>query len=138
MKRNIFILACLLPPLSAVGGVGKAPVESLFKRFETQRLEYPQEKIYVHTDRNYYMGGDTIWLRAHVVDAASHRPVSMSKYVYVELKAPSDSLLSRVKIKEQDGVYSGYIPLPQDLIEADYTLTAYTYFMQNAGSSRKI
>lgn len=129
-KRNDILLGYLLVLLSATG----VRAESLLKRFETQRLEYPQEKIYVHTDRNYYMGGDTIWLRAHVVDAASHRPVSMSKYVYVELKAPSDSLLSRVKIKEQDGVYSGYIPLPQDLIEADYTLTAYTYFMQNAGS----
>lgn len=129
-KRNDILLGYLLVLLSATG----VHAESLLKRFETQRLEYPQEKIYVHTDRNYYMGGDTIWLRAHVVDAASHRPVSMSKYVYVELKAPSDSLLSHVKIKEQDGVYSGYIPLPQDLIEADYTLTAYTYFMQNAGS----
>lgn len=129
-KRNDILLGYLLVLLSATG----VRAESLLKRFETQRLEYPQEKIYVHTDRNYYMGGDTIWLRAHVVDAASHRPVSMSKYVYVELKAPSDSLLSHVKIKEQDGVYSGYIPLPQDLIEADYTLTAYTYFMQNAGS----
>ena len=107
--------------------------ESLVKRFDAQRLEYPQEKIYVHTDRSYYMGGDTIWLRAHMVDAASHRPVSMSKYVYVELKTPSDSILSRIKIKEQDGVYSGYIPLPQNLIEADYTLTAYSYFLQNSG-----
>lgn len=128
MKREniLFVLFVLL---SAV----EVRAESLLKRFEAQRLEYPQEKIYVHTDRSYYMGGDTIWLRAHMVDAASHRPVSMSKYVYVELKAPSDSILSRIKIKEQDGVYSGYIPLPQNLIEADYTLTAYTYFMQNAG-----
>lgn len=130
MMRRENILFVLFVLLSTVG----VRAESLLKRFEAQRLEYPQEKIYVHTDRSYYMGGDTIWLRAHMVDAASHRPVSMSKYVYVELKAPSDSILSRIKIKEQDGVYSGYIPLPQNLIEADYTLTAYTYFMQNAGN----
>lgn len=129
IMRRENILCVLFVLLSAVG----VRAESLLKRFEAQRLEYPQEKIYVHTDRSYYMGGDTIWLRAHMVDAASHRPVSMSKYVYVELKAPSDSILSRIKIKEQGGVYSGYIPLPQNLIEADYTLTAYTYFMQNAG-----
>ena len=45
----------------------------------------PQERIYLHADRPYYMVGDTIWFRAHLLDAATRIPVSRSRYVYVEL-----------------------------------------------------
>ena len=101
--------------------------------FEKQRYEFPQEKVYVHTDRVDYMGGDTIWMRAYVTDASSHLPVNVSKYLYVELKAPSDSVLMRVRIKEDNGVYAGYMALPLSPIEACYTLTAYTAFMEGLG-----
>ena len=44
----------------------------------------PQERIYLHTDKPYYVPGDTVWFRAHLVDAVTHTPISRSKYVYVE------------------------------------------------------
>ena len=105
--------------------------------FEKQRYEFPQEKVYVHTDRVDYMGGDTIWMRAYVTDASSHLPVNVSKYLYVELKAPSDSVLMRVRIKEDNGVYAGYMALPLSPIEACYTLTAYTAFMEGLSADRE-
>ena len=49
-------------------------------------------KIHVMTDKSSYATGDTIWLRAFVVDAATHRPVYVSKYVYVELRIPFDAV----------------------------------------------
>lgn len=124
----LFLLWC-----GTAAADGNIDPNLLYQRFETQKFEFPQEKIHVHTDRDFYLGGDTIWLRAHVVDAASHLPVKASKYVYVELKSPADSLAIRIKIKEENGVYAGYIPLPNEVIEADYTLSAYTFFMQNLG-----
>lgn len=41
----------------------------------------------MHTDKPYYMAGDTIWLRAHVAEASTHAPTALSKYVYVELRS---------------------------------------------------
>lgn len=38
--------------------------------FIEQLSRYPQEKLYVHTDKEHYIAGDTVWLRAHCVDAA--------------------------------------------------------------------
>ena len=38
--------------------------------FTEQLSRYPQEKLYVHTDKEHYIAGDTVWLRAHCVDAA--------------------------------------------------------------------
>ena len=129
MKNIIFLLSFLF----TFNAQGINWEKELNKQFEKQRYEFPQEKVYVNTDRSNYMGGDTIWMRAYVTDASSHIPVNASKYLYVELKAPSDSVLTRVKIKESNGIYAGYVALPMSPIEADYTLIAYTAFMDGLG-----
>lgn len=106
---------------------------SLLLNFERQKEIFPQEKIHVHTDRNYYMGGDTLWLRAHVVDASTHKPTTLSHYVYIDLTAPNDSLTSRIKLRKENDCFAGYIPLPQGIAEGDYTLSAYTLLSQSLG-----
>lgn len=128
MKTKIYVVFALLLFTAGIPLRG----DSLAGLFEKQTYEFPQEKVYVHTDRNCYLGGDTIWLRGYVADAVTHQPVSVSKYLYVDLASPSDSTL-RVKIKEELGVYSGYIPLPETMAEGRYTLCAYTAFMGSAG-----
>ncbi len=106
----------------------------LKQNLDWQVYNYPQEKIHVTTDKPYYITGDTIWLRAFVVDAVTHRPVDASKFVYVELISPMNTVDMRIKIKECDGVMKGYLPLdPTQIAEGEYTLTAYTMFMQNQG-----
>ncbi|MBO4721843.1 MAG: hypothetical protein J5629_02805 [Muribaculaceae bacterium] len=104
------------------------------QNLDWQVYNYPQEKIHVMTDKPYYITGDTIWLRAFVVNAVNNQPVDASKFVYVELISPMNTVDMRVKIKERDGVFKGYLPLdPTKVAEGEYTLTAYTMFMQNQG-----
>ncbi|MDE6342735.1 MAG: hypothetical protein K2K93_10485 [Muribaculaceae bacterium] len=102
-------------------------------RIDIQRNIYPQEKLHVVTDRDLYCGGDTIRLRAFVVDAASHQQTAISKYAYVELLTPFGYADKRVKLMERDGVYAGYIPVDEDIYEGDYTLAAYTAYSENQG-----
>ena len=128
------LLIWVMMTLSVVMSLSAQDEQAIAERLDLQRYEFPQEKVHVMTDRGAYMAGDTLWLRAWVVDAATHRPVSASKFVYVELLSPTDSLCTRVKIhQDDDGVFQGYVPIPEDLPEGRYQLTAYTLFMQNAG-----
>ena len=93
----------------------------------------PQEQIYVHTDRPYYVPGDTVWFRAHLVDAVTHTPISRSRYVYVELlDNATDTLVQRVMVKcDSNGVFANAITLPRQLRSGSYTLAAYTQWMRN-------
>ena len=100
---------------------------------DIQRIIYPQEKLHMVTDREIYCGGDTVWFRIFVVDAASHMQTDMSKYAYVELLNPFGEIQNRVKIIEKNGVYAGYIPVDEDIFEGDYTLAAYTLYSENQG-----
>ena len=120
--------------LVIVVGARAQDVQAIAERLDLQRYEFPQEKIHVMTDRGSYMIGDTIRLRAWVVDAATHQPVSASKFVYIELLSPTDSVCESVKIhQDENGVFQGYLPIPDDMPEGRYQLTAYTLFMQSVG-----
>ena len=105
--------------------------DSLKYLFLEQLTVFPQEKIYLHTDKPYYITGEKIWFRAYLVDAVTHVPFPASRYVYVELFNPLDSLISRVKIRNDNDAYHGYINIPADIPEGDYTIRAYTTFMLN-------
>lgn len=127
MNRIIPISSILLIPLVTLA---MSP-EKVIKMTEEYCYEFPQEKAYVMTDKANYIGGDTIWFRGFVVDAASHQPVKVSRYLYVELSDPFGDVVQRVKIRENDGIYSGYLSLDLDMADGEYQLTAYTNFMQN-------
>ena len=57
--------------------------QELVSLFHNQLAVFPQEKIYLHTDKPYYLSGERIWFRAHLANAATHIPEPVSRYVYV-------------------------------------------------------
>jgi len=109
---------------------------------EQRILDYyahvPQERIYLHTDKPYYVPGDTIWFRAHLTDAVTHTPISRSRYVYVELlDNAADTLVQRIIVRcDSDGVFANALTLPRHLQGGSYTLAAYTQWMRNFPAER--
>ena len=95
--------------------------------------DLPQERIYLQTDKPYYAAGDTVWLRAHLMDAETNEPVSRSRFVYVELHdQEADTLMQRMMVRcDEDGVFANALLLPKDIRGGVYTLVAYTQWMRN-------
>ena len=130
MKRILISFFIGLPVYFSAFGQ-QTMTDSLASLFFNQLMVFPQEKIYLHTDKPCYITGEKLWFRAHLVDAATHIPSPVSRYVYVELFNPLDSLITRIKIKNDNDAYHGHIEIPEDLPEGDYLLRAYTKFMLN-------
>lgn len=108
------------------------PANEIFQRTARQSTLCPPEKVYLHTDRNQYVAGENIWMRAHVVDGVAHVPMKLSRYVYVVLQNPFMETVKRVRLyRDKDGYIYGNIPLPEDLPKGEYTLLAYTKYMKN-------
>ena len=108
--------------------------DSLAWHIDYQRCKYPQEKVHVMTDRAAYKSGDTIRFRAFLTDAATLLPAANgSRFVYVELTDPSGKNAARVKLRAENGLFAGMIPLPENIAASTYTLNAYTLFQENQG-----
>ena len=127
-----FLSLSLMLLCSAILSAQPFPVDTLFSRMERQALLYPMEKVHLHTDRGTYVAGETVWVKAYVVDGITHLRSRRSRYVYVALQNPFGEVVSRVCLRpDSSGSIHGNLVLPDDLAKGDYTLTAYTRYMQN-------
>ena len=52
--------------------------------------DFPQEKVYVQTDKTLYQPGEIIWFNAFLLDANTHLPSQVSDVLYFELIDPKD------------------------------------------------
>jgi hypothetical protein len=105
-------------------------VTSLQRWYDTN----PQEKIYLHTDKPYYLVGDTIWFKAYITTGANHQLSAISGAVHVELLTEGDSVAKELKLPVTSGMAVGSFILNDDIIrEGNYRIRAYTQWMRNAG-----
>ena len=92
---------------------------------------YPQQKVYLDTDKKDYLAGEVIWLKAYLVSATTHLPDTISTNLYVELISSRDKVVDFLILRLNFGMASGYIQLPDSLQEGNYQLKAYTNWMNN-------
>ena len=66
MRTTAAVFATLLLLSGEIAGqVNDRPVtDSLTAKIVQQFLTWPQEKIHLHTDRQVYLSGETVWFRA--------------------------------------------------------------------------
>lgn len=106
-------------------------IQNNFAKYQQYNL---QEKIYVHTDRSAYICGEVLWFKAYIQSAATNKPLSLSKVVYVELLNTLHQPVLQCKAPVQNESGSGSFFLPFSLPSGNYELRAYTNWMKNFSS----
>ena len=100
-------------------------------RLFAQSSTYQSEKIFVHSDKDSYVAGDTIWLKAYVFEATSHLLSQKSQVVYLLLQNKLNKIIKEAKVVVQNGHANSQFVLPRNLVAGQYDLTAYTNLMRN-------
>ena len=117
------------PPDDTAGSesVLRDPLLSFFSSIQSRH----PEKLYLHLNQPYYGAGDTMWFKAYLTDAVSHRPDTLSNFIYVDLADRRGKIIAARKIKRDSLGFANGIPLPDTLPAGEYTLRAYTGWMLN-------
>jgi hypothetical protein len=87
-----------------------------------EQTEY--EKLYLHTDRHYYLAGEKIRLKAYILNG--FLPDTLSTTLYVELLDKELKLQGRSIFPVFSGVAYGQLEIPSSLSKGSYILRAYT------------
>ncbi|MEO6521053.1 MAG: hypothetical protein ABIN91_05215 [Mucilaginibacter sp.] len=94
------------------------------------------EKVYVHTDRDVYAQGDTIWYKAYMVNAQNNTPIFSSGNLYAELiSKDSSNIISRQILHLTGGTANAEFALSDSIPAGKYLLRAYTNWMRNFGDN---
>lgn len=136
--KNYFLLLCLWLIISvnifSQQAANQDPMQKAVVNLYAQILVQPQEKIYVQTDKPYYMNGERMFFRAFLLHASTLKLADWSRYVYVELVSPVDTVVVRQQIRiEEDKMFYGAIDIPETLPEGTYRLRSYTRYLGNSG-----
>lgn len=106
--------------------------DSIVNQFNKYADAYPQEKAYLHLDKPYYTAGETIWLKAYLIEAATNILDTASIPLNVELIDNRLGMIINKKIlKLEGGMAAGDFELPDSLHSGYYSLRAYTNWMRN-------
>ncbi len=108
------IAACILIMLSVsavVAGIAHLDIEtfendlvkSLKEKFKTFYTKAENERVYIQTDKTFYMPGETIWFSAYVRDEKTLKPSSNSDIIHIEFITPRGSTEKHYKIVAKNG-----------------------------------
>ncbi|MCM1311672.1 MAG: hypothetical protein NC206_04510 [Bacteroides sp.] len=139
MKRSISVLSlCIAASMTFAQAV--APQDEMTKVLTYMKHAMlfnagtPQEKAYLHFDNTGYFKGERIWFKAYVVRADNGKPTDISKVLYVELVNPSGDVVATKKLRIENGMAKGGIPLNKVFGTGFYEVRAYTRYMTNWGN----
>jgi hypothetical protein len=110
-----------------------SPTAALTGELDTWRSGHIQEKIFVHTDKEFYLAGEICWFKLYLVDASLHRPLDLSKVAYLEWLDKDNRPVLQAKIGLREGHGDGSVYLPLTMHSGYYKLRAYTSWMKNFG-----
>ncbi|WP_090388908.1 hypothetical protein [Niabella drilacis] len=94
-----------------------------------------REKLYLHTDKNNYLQGDTIWYKLYLTEALYHMPSEKSGVAYIELINANKKIVQRYALHVTDGTAFGQFSTDSLFEAGRYLLRAYTRWMRNFGDS---
>lgn len=108
---------------------------SYWQKDERQKLVQWQERILVHVDKNFVKEEESLFFKAYVLTGPNRIRATISKVLKVELLDDQKQVLRTQYHEITDGMAVGAFVMPKKLNEGEYTLRAYTRWMQNYGDS---
>ena len=130
--KNLLILS--LAPLCSFSSANESYTLDLCNTdvsLNTYSPEYIYIYIYIHFNKIRFYTEESIWFKIYLVNDENNILGTNSKVVYVDLIDPKNKKVETKIIKIKDGLGTGNIFLPFNLIKGEYTVRAYTNYMRN-------
>lgn len=139
MRTLYILLFCLFIFSEKSQAQVRESLQDLVDQFYSYHKDYPQQKIYIHTDKPYYLAGEEMYGRVYLVnEGRAGFDSTRSKKIYVELINEEDSVVERTIV---NGLYSSLnfsFPLRNSLRTGNYLLRAYNEWMTGFKNSDNI
>lgn len=91
------------------------------------------DKLYLHTDRDYYFLGDTLWFQAYYLHGRSHQLLQGDFNLHTELIDKKGNKIHKLLLHLESGQAPGSMALPDSLEPGQYLLRAYTQIQEDMG-----
>lgn len=134
MKNSLLLLTLVIGALLAFKP-GNPFMDNLQERLEAYRKQYPQETIYLQTDKTFAKPGEDVWYKIQLRDAVTFKPSEISDICYVEFIDPRGNVLGTQTLICKDGAAVGDFHIDEGYAGGIYRIRAHTLWMDNTGDA---
>jgi hypothetical protein len=106
-----------------------SPAQQYVKNLDSFYRYTPLEKAFLHTDKEWYFPGETIWFKAYVT--ADDELNELSKVIYVDVTNSLGAVVLKSKWKLNNMSCKGDLYLNKEMPPGTYSIRAYTLYMLN-------
>ena len=114
--------------LLLVIGFLSGTAQSISNTLDLYSNNFPQEKVHLHTDKDAYFSGETVWFKAYIL--ADDLPTNVSTNLYSDLISADGKLLEHKTMPVLNSSADSYFKLP-DNAEGTYFIRIYSTWMLN-------
>ena len=129
--KSLFIVVTFFSVCNFALAQDETVETSVAHAFQQYKSQYIQEKIYVHTNKDYFVSGEIVWFRIFYVDALYNRALNLSKIGYLELLDRNNHSVLQEKVSLKSGETHGSLIIPYTIPSGIYHLRTYTNWMKN-------
>ena len=119
---SLLCVACCLFRSSVLG-------QSIDSSLNVYNSRFPQEKLHIHFDKDTYLPGETVWLKAYLMSDA--RPSALSKNIYFDWTDADGRLLLHSIAPITEGGAGSFFKIPAWVKNGVIHMKAYTQWMLN-------
>ncbi|MBP6025247.1 MG2 domain-containing protein [Ferruginibacter sp.] len=124
--QRICLLSLLLTSIINIYGQ-----QNDFKlKLDKWRNDYPQEKVFLQTDKTYYLAKENIWMKAwcSTIDG----PTYLSRIIYIDLVDEKGNVIQKNMYQlDSLGSTGATFTIPEKTVTGNYSINAYTLWMLN-------
>lgn len=124
LYRSLY--GCIILFIFTVSLTAQTAVDSLGSRIQDAFVSCPAELTYFQTSKDVYETGEDLWFKGYQFDSQTFGLSAGSKTVYLQLIAPTDSVVWQEKYPVLNGIVSGHIYIDEKLPIGDYRIEGYS------------
>ncbi|MCG8579531.1 MAG: hypothetical protein MI866_06430 [Bacteroidales bacterium] len=99
--------------------------------FIIHSLVYSQENLVLTTDRDIYIGGESIWFTINNLSEQTQENSDLSKVAYIEVLNSANTPIIQQKLFLANGTVSSVVSIPDSVSTGNYLVRTYTRWMSN-------
>jgi hypothetical protein len=125
--RYITVTICLLLVIQIKGQI--SPLEKYTNNLDSFYRYTPLEKTFLHTDKEWYFPGETIWFKIYAT--LDNELSQLSNIVYADLSDTKGKIIEKTRWPLKHMTAKGDMYLSKKLLPGNYVIRAYTLYMLN-------
>ena len=103
--------------------------------FESYNAQFHTEKVYIHTDNDYYFPESTIYGKVYLVHASDHILIDTTVLIHVDLISPTGETINQILLRADAGVADFTMNSDLSFESGKYVVRGYTQYQRNFDDS---